>query len=190
MNNSEISDKKIVKMVFTALFAAIICVVTMMIRLPSLGPNGCVNIGDTFVLLSAWVIGGPYGALAAGIGSGLADLLAGYGVYVPGTAIIKFAMAFAAWILYRIVKGKDDKKSDKAEARKAAAYLSSAIIAEVIMVVGYFVYEFFILGYGSGAAAAIISNLFQGGANIIISVVIVNALERVHLLGMVKRLLV
>ena len=189
MNGSEISDKKVVKLVFAALFAAITCVVTMMIRLPSLGPNGYVNIGDTFVLLSAWIIGGPYGALAAGIGSGLADLLAGYGVYVPGTAIIKFSMAFAAWILFRIIKGKDEKKSERLEGRKAAAYLASAIIAEIIMVAGYFVYEFVILRYGAGAGAAIISNLFQGGANIIISVVIVNALEKVHLLGAVKRLL-
>ena len=182
MNNSEISDKKIVKMVFTALFAAIICVVTMMIRIPSLGPSGYVNIGDSFVLLAAWLIGGPYGAIAAGLGSALADLLAGYATYVPGTAVIKFAMAFAAWLLYKFGKGKSDK-------RKYVAYIASAVVAEVIMVAGYFVYESIFLGYGFGAAPAIISNAFQGGANILISVVIVNVLEKVQVTGLLKSII-
>ena len=182
MNNSEISDKKVVKMVFTALFAAIICVITMMVRLPSLGPSGYVNIGDSFVLLAAWLIGGPYGAIAAGLGSGLADLLAGYAAYVPGTAIIKFAMAIVAWVIYKVGKGKTDK-------RKFVAYIASAIVAEVIMVAGYFVYEAIFLGYGAGAAPAIISNLFQGGSNIFISVVIVNALEKVHITGFLKSII-
>ena len=182
MNNSEISDKKIVKMVFTALFAAIICVVTMMIRIPSLGPSGYVNIGDSFVLLAAWLIGVPYGAIAAGLGSALADLLAGYATYVPGTAIIKFVMALAAWLLYKIGKGKSDK-------RKYVAYIASAVVAEVIMVAGYFVYESIFLGYGFGAAPAIISNAFQGGANILISVVIVNVLEKVHVTGLLKSII-
>ena len=41
----------------------------MIIKVPTVGTNGYVNIGDTIVLLSAWMIGGVYGALAAGIGS-------------------------------------------------------------------------------------------------------------------------
>ena len=64
------------------------------------------------------------------------------------------------------------------------------MVAEAIMVGGYFVYEFFILRYGAGAAAAVVSNLFQGGANVIISIVIVTALEKVHVTNIVKRLLV
>lgn len=71
-------DSKLKLVTLSALFAALCCVATMIIRIPTIGTNGYVNIGDAIVLLSAWIIGGPYGALAAGIGSGLADLLAGY----------------------------------------------------------------------------------------------------------------
>ena len=85
-------DKKIKKMVLAALFAAITCVSTMVIKVPTIGTNGYVNIGDAAVLLSAWLLGNPYGALAAGIGSGLADILAGYIAYAPGTIIIKLSL--------------------------------------------------------------------------------------------------
>ena len=50
------------KIVITALFAALACVATMIIKVPTVGTNGYVNIGDTIVLLSAWMIGGVYGA--------------------------------------------------------------------------------------------------------------------------------
>ena len=53
------------KIVITALFAALACVATMIIKVPTVGTNGYVNIGDTIVLLSAWMIGGVYGALGA-----------------------------------------------------------------------------------------------------------------------------
>ena len=56
------------KIVITALFAALACVATMIIKVPTVGTNGYVNICDTIVLLSAWMIGGVYGDLAAGIG--------------------------------------------------------------------------------------------------------------------------
>ena len=44
------------KIVITALFAALACVATMIIKVPTVGTNGYVNIGDTIVLLSAWMI--------------------------------------------------------------------------------------------------------------------------------------
>lgn len=54
----------------------------MIIKVPTFGMNGYVNIGDAAVLISAWLLGNPYGAFAAGIGSGLADLLSGYPAYI------------------------------------------------------------------------------------------------------------
>ena len=72
-------------LVFGALFTALTCVFTMVIKVPTLGTNGYVNIGDTGVLLSAWLLGGWYGVIAAGLGSGLADILSGYPAYAPGT---------------------------------------------------------------------------------------------------------
>ena len=64
-------DSKIRQVVTAAMFAAICCVLTMTVRVPTFGTNGYVNIGDMSVLLGAWLLGGMYGALAGGIGSAL-----------------------------------------------------------------------------------------------------------------------
>ena len=95
---------QVTKIVLTALFAAMAFVATYIIRIPTVGTNGYVNIGDTIVLLSAWMIGGIYGGLAAGIGSALSDFSAGYGMYVPGTFVIKFLMAVAAYVVFNLLR--------------------------------------------------------------------------------------
>ena len=68
------NDKKIRKLVLAALLAALVCVATMVVQIPS-PMQGYVNLGDCFVLLSGWLLGPWYGGAAAGIGSMLVDLL-------------------------------------------------------------------------------------------------------------------
>ena len=78
-------------LVLSAMFAALCCVTTMLVRFPTVA--GYTNIGEGMCLLAGLVLGPWYGFFAAGIGSGLADLLAGYAHYVPGTFIIKGLVA-------------------------------------------------------------------------------------------------
>ena len=51
------NSKVVSKIVLTALFAALAYVATSIIRVPTVGTQGYVNIGDSIVLLSAWLIG-------------------------------------------------------------------------------------------------------------------------------------
>ena len=67
------NDKKIRKLVLAALLAALVCVATMVVQIPS-PMQGYVNLGDCFVLLSGWLLGPWYGFAAGGIGSMLADI--------------------------------------------------------------------------------------------------------------------
>ena len=71
------NDKKIRKLVLAALLAALVCVATMVVQIPS-PMQGYVNLGDCFVLLSGWLLGPWYGFAAGGIGSMFADLFLGY----------------------------------------------------------------------------------------------------------------
>lgn len=158
-------------LIYTALMAALTCVATMIIKVPTVGTNGYVNIGDSMVLMSAWLLGNPYGALAAGIGSGMADLLSGYASYVPGTAVIKFLMAFVGFIVFKLLK--------KTPLPVIISYVISGIVAEVIMVVGYFLYEATLLGYGLPAAASIPSNIIQGVTCLVLGTVLVLALGKI-----------
>ena len=148
------------KIVITALFAALACVATMIIKVPTVGTNGYVNIGDTIVLLSAWMIGGVYGALAAGIGS---------------------ALAYLVFVTIKKANTKDSKGMN------VVAYIVSGVVAEVIMVLGYFLYESTLLGYGLGAVPSIGSNSIQGVTCLVLGFIAIFALEEAKVTKLVKK---
>ena len=162
------SDKKIRTMVLAAVLAALACVATMVVQIPS-PMNGYVNLGDCFVLLSGWLLGPWWGAAAGGIGSMLADLLLGYGHYAPGTLVIKGLMALVGALVF------------KALGKKSAAALVSGVVSEVIMVVGYFGYAGLLLGKGIGAAASIPGNLVQGAVGLVAGFLLLQVARRIHL---------
>ncbi len=147
------------KLVISGLMAAIVFVFTIVIRIPIAITGGYVNIGDAAVLLCSYLIGGVYGALAAGLGSALADLSAGYTIYAPATFIIKFLMVIVANIFYT----KTFKE------KRPVAMVLAGIFAEFIMVFGYFVFESIFLGLGLSAFAGVYGNVVQGGVCFIIA---------------------
>ena len=73
MNKS--SHDKILKIVLSGLFAAVIFVLTAFVPVP-LG-HGYANAGDAFVVLSGMMLGPWAGLAAAGVGSAMADLYLG-----------------------------------------------------------------------------------------------------------------
>ena len=156
------------KIVLASLFAALICVATMFIRIPS-PVSGYLNLGDGFVLLSAFLLGPALGTVSAGIGSMLADLLSGYPMYAVGTLVIKGVVALIAATLCRKL-GKGGLKS----------LLIAAIVAELWMTLGYFIYSGLCLSYGLGAAAEIPGNLCQGAAGIAVAAFLTPALMKSH----------
>ena len=156
------SDQKIHKLVLAALFAALCTIMTMVIQVPS-PVQGYVNLGDCAVLLAAWVLGPLYGGAAAGVGSMLADLLTGYAHYAPGTFAVKLAMAVAAGLLFP---------------RLALSQAVSGMVAETIMVAGYFGYACLWLGKGLAAAASVPGNVVQGIFGLIAAGAIYAILDR------------
>lgn len=165
-------NRKLQLAVTASMLAAMTTLATMIIKVPTLGTNGYVNIGDSIVLISAWILGNPYGALAAGIGSALADLLSGYPAYIPGTAVIKFLMAFVGAIVFGSLTKKNVQKN--------IAYAISGVVAELIMIAGYFLYESVILGYGIAAAASIISNAVQGITCLVLGNALIFVLSKIR----------
>ncbi len=146
------------------LFAALVFVATYLIRIPT--PLGYIHIGDGFIVAAGAFLGGPIGALAAGVGSMLADLI-GFAAYAPGTFVIKGLMGLVAGLLL---------------ARRVFTWprtILTAVLCELIMLAGYFVYEAFVLGYGVAAAAgALLFNAVQGGAGVVVGVLFLRVLAR------------
>ena len=155
------------KLVFASLMAAIACIATMIIKIPT-PTKGYVNLGDCAVLLSGFMLGPLYGGLAAGIGSALADAISGYFIYVPATFIIKGVMGVIAGVMYK-------KSSNFLTA------LFAGIIAEAVMVLGYFAFEATVMGYGVAAAASILGNVTQGIAGIVISLLLLPLTKKIKI---------
>ena len=156
---SRISTKKIV---VTALITALTTVATMVVQIPIPAVNGYVNLGDVFVIFGALALGAVYGGISAGIGSALADLILGYAIYAPATFIIKTLMAVVTALIYKGLK--------KVIKPALPSAIIGGIVAEILMVLGYFFFEAVVLSYGLSASASMLFNLVQGGIGLALGV--------------------
>lgn len=146
---------QLLKITTAAAMMALSCVLTLAVRIPS-PTKGYLNLGDCAVLFSGWLLGPVWGSVAGGVGSALADLFAGYPVYVPGTLIIKAAMAF----FVSLVPARFGRNGRK---YPGIAFLAVSVFAEAFMVAGYWLYEAAAVGEGFAAAFAGVSgNVVQG----------------------------
>ena len=158
------------KIAIAAMLAALACVATMIIKIPT-PLKGYVNLGDCVVLLCGSILSPAYAFLSAGIGSALADILSGYLVYAPATFAIKGGMALIIVALFKYF----DKKG-----YKSALKILPCIIAEMFMVLGYFIFEGFLYGFGP-SLANIPANAIQGVAGIIFGFTLIKAFEKIKL---------
>lgn len=155
------------KIVMAALMSALACVATMIIKIPS-PLKGYLNLGDCIVLVSGWMLSPTYGFLAAGLGSALADVFSGYVTYAPATFIIKGLMALIAFYGFKLL----NKKIGNLPSR-----IVSGIAAEIVMILGYFVFEGFLYGF-IPSAVNIPANGVQGIAGLIIGVILMKVFEK------------
>lgn len=167
------TSNKTLRLVVAALMAAMACVATMVIKIPITATGGYINLGDCIVLLSGIVLGPVYGGIAAGLGSALADIFSGYAVFAPATFIIKALMA--------VITGLIIKNISKNLKNIIAKFMLAGTVSEIIMILGYFVFEALIMGYGLAAASGILGNVIQGVAGIVIATVMLPVLGKLNL---------
>ena len=159
------------KLAFSAVMAALCMVATYALAFPFPSGIGYFNVGDVVVLLAGWLLGPIYGGLAAGLGSMLADLFLGFASYMPATFVVKGCVAVVGWALYSVCK-----KLIKKEGLDFLPRAISGLVAELVMALGYFVFEALILGLGVGALASVTGNLLQGLCGCVGAVAVMSAL--------------
>lgn len=155
------------KIVVAALIAALACIATMIIKIPT-PLKGYINLGDCVVLVAGWMLSPAYAFLAAGLGSAFADIFSGYAIYTPATFVIKGLMALIALYGFRLLNKKLPNLHSK---------IISGFLAEVTMVVGYFIFEGFLYGFAP-SIVNIPANAIQGIGNLILGVILIIALEK------------
>ncbi len=164
------NETKTKKIVLAAMLTALCCVATMIIKIPS-PLKGYINLGDCVVLLSGFILSPIYGFLTAGVGSALADIFSGYVIYAPATFIIKGIMAVITYFCHKCMH----KKLGNTPSR-----IIGGSIAEITMVLGYFVFEGFLYGFGP-SVVNIPANAVQGVAGLVIGLVLVKIFEKTKL---------
>ena len=167
------------------LMAAITCIATMAVRLPTPG-NGYVNLGDGFALACGMILGPLAGPIAAGTGSALADLIGGYSSIAPATFVIKAFLATGAAISLKLLSGRSRAGTFN--------YINTAIagaVGELIMITGYYVYDVARVLYGNSrlnrsiliqalrdSAAELPFNCLQASIGIVIAIIVTPLMGR------------
>lgn len=154
-----------------ALFTALVAVATMVIRIPNPATQGYINLGDTMIFTVALVFGGRSGAIAGGLGSGLADGLGGYFLWAPWTVIIKGLEGF----LVGALASRVSKKYRGGGLRLLETFILT--FGGTWMVFGYYIAGALLLG-PAAAVLEIPGNLFQATVGLIVALPVSSILRR------------
>ncbi|MCW4038968.1 MAG: ECF transporter S component [Candidatus Bathyarchaeota archaeon] len=147
-----------------AVMAALVCVSTLMFRIPVPATGGYINIGDVMIFVSGLAFGKTIGGFAGGVGSAIADLI-GYPSYAPLTLVVKGIEG----ALVGVISDGTSKTRD----------VLAVIVGGGAMIAGYYLGEAFIMGVGPYAALVEVpGNFFQVLAGGVIGVPISWVIQR------------
>lgn len=166
------ANRKTKLLVFTSLFAAIICLATFLIKIPTL--NGYIHIGDSMIYIASNVLPFPFGMIAGGIGGALSDMLGGYWLYVIPTFIIKCINGLCFYLLktrkYKIISARG---------------IIAGLLSSTVTVVAYFFANAFLFDF-KYAITATPGEITQGVGAFIVFVILGLALDKSETLKRIK----
>lgn len=154
---------RIQDIVISALGMALVFLATYLLKIPN-GIQGYVNMGDGFILLFASILNPFLSFLVGGIGSALADVAGGYGIYMIPTMVIKGCEAVL--VSYLVSKGKTSYR-----------YLGY-ILGSIIMITGYFIVDAYVNQSWLLALSGILGNIIQGGVGCVIAIMAYPLIEK------------
>lgn len=169
-----VNKDKTTRIILTGLMMAMIVVATMLIVIPSPFTGGYIHLGDAIIFLSVLILGWKYGAVAAGVGSALADLLVGFAIWAPWTLFVKGFMAAIMGLF--IMKAM--QKEGRSIFGVPVYQLIGMVLAGCFMVLGYYVAEGVIYGNFIAAALGIPWNIVQFSVGTVIAVILAATLYK------------
>jgi uncharacterized membrane protein len=126
------------RIAIVTVMAAIVCTLTLVVRIPIPATGGYIHLGDVGANFAALAFGPWIGALIAGGGMAIADLI-GYPIFAPGTLVVHGLQAIIVGLVGR--------------SHKPWLMFVAAIAGGAVVVAGYFLYEWLILQMGVLKAA-------------------------------------
>ena len=149
-----------------AMFVALTLVFTAVVNIQLGGDGTLIHLGNIPLFLAAMIYGKRTGTLAGAIGMGMFDLLSGYAVWAPCTIITCGLMGFVVGAI--------------CHNRKSFFLKFTAIFAALLIkIVGYYIYEAYVLGSGNIVALkSVPANITQVVVAGVVVLIIETPIER------------
>ncbi len=152
--------------IFVALLAvltALTTIATIIIAIPFPTSTGFLNFGDALVMLSGLLLGPVGGFIAGGVGSAMGDVVLGYVHFAPITFVVKGCEG--------LVMGLFSSRA------RAASFLKGwdvvgLVASSLVMMIGYFLAEIPLVGYGAALAELVTLNWIQVTVGSIIAAIV------------------
>jgi uncharacterized membrane protein len=149
----------------TAIMAAIVFVLTRMVQVPT-PAKGYIHLGDAGVFFSAFAFGPWIGAMAGGLGTGLADVTSGYPQWAIFSLLIHGAQGWVVgWASERW--------------RSVMGLVLSTVVGGVIVVAGYLVAGMILAGVGA-ALGELPLNVIQVAGGAVVGVPLFAAVRQAY----------
>lgn len=168
MNKKKVTDfqNRIVFLVMTGVFAAMITIMTAYIcHIPYGANGGYIHLGDALIYLAAVILPKPYAIAAAVIGGGMADILTAP-MWFPATVVIKGVLVLAF----------TSKSAKLLNWRNLAA----PVLAGMVSVAGYYLAEGILFGSFATALVSVVGNVIQAAGSMCVYLILSEIMEKAH----------
>lgn len=91
------------KVVRLAMYTALVFVATIVLQVYTPATRGYFNLGEVAIYIIASLSSPLTAGFAGGVGSAIADLATGYGIFAPGTLAIKFLEGFTVSMIIGLI---------------------------------------------------------------------------------------
>ncbi len=169
-------NEKLLKIVFTGIFAALSYVVFTFLQIKIPLPGGdatSIHLGNAVCVLGALLLGGIYGGLGGAIGMTIGDLLDPvYVVYAPKTLFLKFCIGFITGLIAHKLGHVSTETDNKKVLKWTIAAVVCGLLFNVIFdpLIGYF-YKLLILGKPA-AELTLVWNVASTSINAVTSAIV------------------
>ncbi len=169
-------NEKLLKVVFTGIFAALSYVVFTFLQIKIPLPGGdatSIHLGNAVCVLGALLLGGVYGGLGGAIGMAIGDLLDPvYVVYAPKTLFLKFCIGFITGLIAHKLGHVSTETDNKKVLKWTIAASVCGLLFNVIFdpLIGYF-YKLLILGKPA-AELTLVWNVASTSINAVTSAIV------------------
>ena len=151
-------NDRLLKLVQCALIAALAYIGFQVLRIdiPVGTERTAIHLGNTFVVIGALLVGGPWGGVAGALGLTIADLTSGYVTSAPKTFILKLIMGLVTGFVAQKLMHKEERLNVKDQTKIAIISAAVALGLNVILdpLFGYY-YKTYLFGIPQDMSATL-----------------------------------